>query len=186
MRMSAVPLPSCCARAVRLLALLITAPLIVGVLGHLLPHVATTARSLSPLPLHPSRGSPAQAFSIFTQNLRVVALPLLGAAALTGLSRHRQSRNMLRALLDAVLSLSLVANLTLLALSLAGYGLERLAPWLPHLPVEFAALAIALDIYLTARRPGALSTRALLGAAALCTAALALAAVIETYATPSA
>lgn len=184
--MSALPLAPLRTRPAQLLVLLIAVPLTLGVLGHLQPDIAAAARSLSPLALQPSSGSGAHALAIFTHNLRVVALPLLGAAALAGLRCHPQPRDTLRGLLDAVLCLSLVANATLLALSLAGYGLQRLAPWLPHLPVEFAALAIALDVYLTARRPGALSTRALPVAAAVCTVALALAAVLETYATPGA
>ncbi|HMJ35203.1 MAG TPA: hypothetical protein VK501_14930 [Baekduia sp.] len=184
--MSALPLAAWRIRAVQLLVLLMAAPLGLGVLGHLQPDVAAAARSLSPLALQPSTGSGTQALSIFAHNLRVVALPLLGAAALAGLRFHPGIRDPLRAVLDAVICLSLVGNVTLLALSLAGYGLGRLAPWLPHLPVEFAALAIALDVYLTARGPGALSGRLLLVAAAVCVVALALAAVIETYATPGA
>jgi hypothetical protein len=184
--MSALPFAASPIRAVQLLVLLIAVPLTIGLVGHLQPDVAAAARSLSPLALQPSTGNGAQALSIFVHNLRVVALPLLGAAALAGLRFHPGIRDTLRALLDAVLCLSLVGNVTLLALSLAGYGLARLAPWLPHLPVEFAALAIALDVYLRARRPGSLSSRLLLVAAVACGVALALAAVIETYATPGA
>jgi ABC-type glycerol-3-phosphate transport system permease component len=184
--MSALSLGPSRRRVVQLLALLIAAPLTIGLLGHLQPSVAAVARSLSPLALQPSTGSGAQALSIFAHNLRVVALPLLGAAALAGLRCRPRVRDTLRGLLDAVICLSLVGNVTLLTLSLAGYGLARLAPWLPHLPVEFAALAIALDVYLTARGGGALSTRLLLVAAGACVVALALAAVIETYATPGA
>lgn len=173
-------------RVAQLLALLIAVPLTIGLVGHLQSDVAAAARSLSPLALQPSTANGAQALSLFVHNLRVVALPLFSAAALSGLRCHLGVRDTLRGLLDAVLCLSLLGNVTLLALSLAGYGLSRLAPWLPHLPVEFAALAIALDVYLTARRPGALSTRLLLVAAVACVVALALAAVIETYATPGA
>jgi hypothetical protein len=52
-----------------------------------------------------------------------------------------------RALLDAFLGFSVAANAVILALSLGGYGLGRLAPWRPHLPVEFAAMALALATY---------------------------------------
>jgi hypothetical protein len=88
-----------------------------------------------------------------------------------------------RALLDAFLAFSLAANLVLLATSIAGYGVARLARWIPHLPCEFAAPALTGAAYLLARR-APLPARQLLLTAALALVLFEIAATLEAYAVP--
>jgi hypothetical protein len=186
--MNALPLPlppGALRTSARLLALLLFGPLAAGLLIGLSPALDADARRLVPLALTPGHPTLSQAAAILAANLRVVALPLLGAVALNA-SRAKPGRAIdVRALLDAFLGFGAVANALLLALSLGGYGLGRLVPWLLHLPVEFAALALALATYLAARRQP-LSAAHLAAGAGLSGALLALAAVLETYGTPHA
>jgi hypothetical protein len=182
MPLSLLP-PGSLRTSARLLGLLLFVPLALGTALHLVPGLPDLARQQQPLALRPDRPATAQAIYLLCENLRALAVPLLCAYALpTTQPRHRRRIN-LRALLDAFLAFSVAANVAVLTVALAGYGPLRLAPWLPHLPVEFGAMALALSSYLAARR-GALRLRHLpvvVGAAALL---LAVAAVLETWGTP--
>jgi hypothetical protein len=169
----------------RLLGPLLVAPVVLGALLHLVPGVPAFGRELVPLALRPDHPATSQALALLGANLRAVAIPLLCALALSA-SQHRPPRIIyLRALLDAVLIFSSAANAGVLTLAIAGYGLVRLAPWLPHLPLELAAMALALSCYLDARR-GVLRPRHIAATAAQAAALLSVAAVLETWATPHA
>ena len=85
-------------------------------------------------------------------------------------------------LLDALVALGLAVNAGLVGLALGAYG-SALLPWLPHVPLEWAALAIGLAAYLRARRL-APRVRDVASAGALAVVPLVLAAAIEAWATP--
>jgi hypothetical protein len=169
----------------RLLGPLLAIPVVLGALLHLVPGVPAFGRELVPLALRPDHPATSQALALLGANLRAVAIPLFCALALSA-SRRRPPRIIhLRVLLDAVLIFSSAANAGVLTIAIAGYGLVRLAPWLPHLPVELAAMALALSCYLSTRR-GLLRPRHIAAAAAQGAALLSVAAVLETWATPHA
>lgn len=182
--MTALVLPPRCARlATRILAVLLLVPLTVGLLLGLDTTAATWARHQVPLGFTAPRAQLSGAVAIYVHNLHVLATPIVGAALLCWLRITGRSTIAARVLLDAFLSCSVATNLALLALSVAGYGPWRMALWLPHLPLEFAAIALALSTYLLARRT-ALKATHLAACLAGCAALLALAALLETYALP--
>jgi hypothetical protein len=155
------------APSARLLAVLLLPPLALGLLLGLQGDVGAWARHLLPLSFHPRTPTTHRALALYTHNLRVIATPLLGALLLSGLRSRGKNLRGPRALLDAFLGFSALSNAALLTISLTGYGLGRMASWLPHLPFEFGAVAVALTTYLGARRR-ALPASQLLGAAAIC------------------
>jgi hypothetical protein len=141
------------------------------------------ARALVPLPLLPSRGTPDQALALLFTNITAAGAPLAGAALLLMLSRSDKSVIFPRALLDAVFGLGAASNAALLTIAISGYGPSRLAPWLPHVPLEFGALALSLALYRRARaRETCLRHLALTAGCVLMT--VAAAAALETWATP--
>jgi hypothetical protein len=127
--------------------------------------------------------APADMAALWLHNLSAVTLPLLGAAALSALGCSAGTWRTVRALLDALLAVGGAGNLLILAVSVAGYGPLRLARWLPHLPFEFAALAIGATAYLVARRVP-LRPVELTAAAAAAVVLLGVAALLETYGVP--
>jgi hypothetical protein len=129
-------------------------------------------------PPHPAlAGSLNDAVSILASNLRVVAVPF--ALVLLGLARTHVGR----VVGDLVL-------LVLAAVSTLTVGLElgrwqgRLIPYVPQLPIEWAALAIALATWLLACSDHTTSWRQLVPMAVLAAGLLVLAAGIETWCTP--
>jgi hypothetical protein len=115
-----------------------------------------------------------QAIAIWLANLRVLGLLLLAALA----ARERR----LTPALNAVVAVVLGANVVLVGLALGAYGLPLL-PWLAHVPLEWAALAVGLAAYARARdHSPCLPAVAKLGAAGA--GLLALAASVEVWATP--
>jgi hypothetical protein len=177
------PPPGYTAASVQLLACLLVGPLVAGLLVGLVPDAPAAARHLVPLALAPEHPSAGQVLGLWGANLRAAAMPLLGAVALTGLRLKPRQTTIARALLDAFLTVSVAVNAALLALSLGGYGALRLAPWLPHVPAELGAMAVSITAYRHARRAPLLA-RQLAVTAALTAALLAIAALLETYATP--
>ena len=119
----------------------------------------------------PSTGGVA---GIALANLRVLGFLLLASLA--------TAQRRLVPLLDALVALGLVVNVGLVGLALGAYG-SALLPWLPHVPLEWAVLAIGLAAYLRARRL-APRVRDVASAGALAVVPLVLAAAIEAWATP--
>jgi hypothetical protein len=177
-----LPAPRPLRLGAQVLAAALLTPLAIGLLASA-GGAGDWARHELPLGFQPSRARPGDVAALWLHNLRAVALPLLGAAALSGLSRTAGSWRTARALLDALLLVSGAANLLMLAVSIAGYGPVRMARWLPHLPFEFAALAAAVAAYLLARR-APLRAAQLARTAATAVALLGVAAVLETYGVP--
>jgi hypothetical protein len=169
--------------ATQLLLALILVPVIGGVLLGLWPHASAWSRHQVPLGFVAPSADISGAAGIYMHNLRVLATPLLGAAFLCWLRFNGRSTRGARVLLDVFLTFSVTANGGLLTLSVAGYGLSRMAQWLPHLPFEFAAIALAISTYSLARRVP-LRPLQLVASLVACAALLAVAALLETYAIP--
>lgn len=111
-------------------------------------------------------GSMSDAASYFTTNLRVVA-----ALMLAGWARSRCSG--LAPLLDVLAGAVIVINAAIVGAALGAYGTPAVR-WLPHLPLEWAAFALASTAY-----SAGLSARTRLRAASVAAAALVLAAFVE-------
>ena len=84
------------------------------------------------------------------------------------------------AAVDAALALGVLVNTALVGAALGAYGARMAVAMLPHGPVELAAYALALALYLHARRH-ALSVRRVAATAAACLSLLAVGAVLETF-----
>jgi hypothetical protein len=139
-----------------------------------LPGLPAALRGALGFRLGPETASLATAISLLTANAKPAGLLLLGALA----ARDR----LIRPIFDVLLAALLATNMALIGAALGAYG-PRLVPWLVHLPVELAALAIPAGTYLHARR-ARLRPCVLLATAALTGAALLIAALVETYLTP--
>src|SRR4051812_47372267 len=116
--MNALPLsPGVLRTSARLLVFLLLGPLAAGLVIGLAPGLAADARRLVPLALRPEHPTLSQAATILAANLRAVALPLVGAVALSALRARPPRAINVRALLDAFLGFSVAANAAILALS---------------------------------------------------------------------
>ena len=137
-------------------------------------------------------GVPARletATSIFAGNARLLAAVF--AAILVAQSpwlagpeaRRGPLMSALTATVDAVLALAVAANVALVGSALGAYGERMAVAMLPHGPLELAAYALALALYLRARR-GPITARHALDVGAVCLGGLALAALLETFVVP--
>ena len=135
------------------------------------PRLAGTTRPHATL-----TGSLGDALSILQNNARVLAAPFL--LWLLGFPASRTGRlagDMLVALLAAASAVPVGLEL--------GRWHARLLPFLPQLPLEWAALAVAISAWLAARHNHAQPSQLAL-LAALTLALLVAAAALETWATP--
>lgn len=123
-------------------------------------------------------GTPDEALSIFVHNMRVLAAPLILAAARWGTGRAT------RLLGDVLVTATLLASPLLVGAALGRHGTE-LVPYLPHLPLEWGALSVATAAWLAARRQR-LRASSLVGYAAIATTLAIIAAILETVAIPHA
>ena len=128
-------------------------------------------------PPHPVlTGSLADALGILQNNLRVLAAPYL--LGVLGFPRNRVARRA-----GDLLVLALAAGSTLpVGIELARWR-ARLIPYLPQLPVEWAALTVAVSAWLLIRTTTPLR-RQVAVLAAVTVALLAVAASLETWCTP--
>jgi hypothetical protein len=147
---------------------------------------AASARRWLAFPFVGIPASPDEAASIFIHNLR--ALAAVWGMLLIARSGYSAARNgqpgvvhqTLRRLGEALLGAAVAANVIVVAASLGAYGTRMVQAALPHGPVELAAYALGLALYLQGRnRP--LPIRHVLAVAALSVSALALAAVLEAF-----
>lgn len=141
------------------------------------PALAANVRDMLALPLTATPGSAGEALDILTTNARV-----LGAIALAALSA-RHARPLAPALDLLVVTLA-AGNVTLVGAAIGAHG-PPAAPWLAHLPLEWAALATGLTAYRQARRPTLLQTHTVGILIALTTTLLTLGAIIESFAVPA-
>lgn len=125
------------------------------------------------------QGTPAEALSILIANARTLALPLLLSAGRW--HTHPSTRLVGDLLVTALVS----ANAVNVGLALGRHP-TALPAYLPHLPLEDGALAIAASAWLTRRlpTPDRRPPTGLLACASLTLTLTALAALIETYAVP--
>jgi Stage II sporulation protein M len=160
------------ARALKLGASVVVAMTAVGVLlGLLAPGLASSARP------HPTlTGSVSDALSILTNNARVLAVPF--ALALLQLPAARIGRTVGDVIIGALTAYS--AATVGIAL---GRWRVRLVPYLPHLPLEWAALSISVAAWGLVR-DGRPHGRELLTLACSAAVLLCAAAAVETWATP--
>ena len=82
---------------------------------------------------------------------------------------------------DVALGTLLAFNAGAVGLAFGAYGQRAIAATAPHLPLEFAGLSLAGGAYLHARRQP-LSSRAIAAIAGACGVLLAIASLVETYA----
>lgn len=139
-----------------------------------LPTVAASIRARFLFRFDATSGTLLEVASIAGANARVLGAVLVAAVAVrAGVARR---------LLDVVAAAVVLGNAAFVGMALGAYG-DRALPWLVHLPLEWAALATALAVYLAARRrPIGLDPILLVGAglAGLVVAA----AFTESYLTP--
>jgi hypothetical protein len=114
--------------------------------------------------------SVGRALELVAHNLPVAAWPLLLGVA--GAHRHRLTRT----LGDCALLASITLNTLLVGVAIGAYG-PRLAPYVPQLPVEWAALALGAASWLAHRHspptvPGGLRRLALIALLLVISAAL--------------
>jgi hypothetical protein len=147
--------------------------------------VASGARHWFAYPFAGIPARPGEAVAIFLHNLR--ALSAVGGLLLvsqsprwggkmTGGSVPAAIRRGGEALIAAVVS----ANVIVVGTSLGAYGLRMACALLPHGPIELAAYALALALYLQGRDKS-LSLQHVLAVFALSISLLALAAVLESF-----
>jgi hypothetical protein len=141
-------------------------------------------RLASPAPPHPAlRPSLYPIASILATNLRVLAVPFLLIAF-----RFHTTR-LARAAGDLIVAAILASNALRIGLAF-GRWQARLLPYLPHLPLEYTAAALATSAWLSTRQRAArrrsLDTRAIGVCAAGSTVALLAAALVEVLLTPHA
>lgn len=159
--------------ATRLLAVLTVDT---AVLVAVIPGLDDTVRTVVSVQLTGIPHTLSQAASIAANNLLIA-----GSILLVAVLQPRVGR--LGRLVCDGLVVSIVARSALLVGAVIGATGSPIAPFLVHLPFEWAGVGVAAGAWLHARRT-ALTRRELLSLAAVCLVLLLIAAAIETYATP--
>ncbi len=163
-------------RSARVYALLWATTALAAILVSCVPPLHQLAEALLDLDLSPhARASAANVLRLVAANAWM-AWPLV--VALLGGARMGWSRT----LTDLALVGDLALNAALVGAALGLHG-RALVPWLPHLPLEWAALAVSAGGWLGARS-GAIAGRALASRLAFFLALLLVAGALETYAVP--
>ncbi len=141
-------------------------------LARLAPGLAPSTRP------HPTlHGTPGELASVIANNLRVLAAPFLLAVL------RWPGGRLTRRLGDVLIAAVIAQNTIAVGLALGRWG-DRLLPYVPQLPLEWTALAIAGAAWLNARDGGRLRE---LACYALVTLALTIsAAAVEVQLTPHA
>jgi hypothetical protein len=131
---------------------------------------------------------PHSVLSIFAANARPLAAVIAAAIVVQSPRCGRAAQRgplatAVVAALDTLLALEAALNVLVVGAALGAYGNRMIAAILPHGPLELAAFALALALYLRARR-GPLAPRRIAATALAGLGLLAVAAVLETYAAP--
>jgi hypothetical protein len=146
--------------------------------------LAAAAREWLAFPFTGIPARPAMAAGIFLHNLRALVavwgLLLVAQSALWRAGEPGRASTIVRRSGEVLLGGAVAANLIVVGASLGAYGTRMLRATLPHGPLELAAYSLALAVYLQGRRRQ-LPLRLVRSVAMLTIAALALAAVLETY-----
>jgi hypothetical protein len=173
--------------AAALATIIAASTIAVALLVHLA--VAGPARRLLDFPFAGLAARPETALSILATNLRLLIATL--AATVIVQSPWCVPRNGQRSVvgtlvvsaLDALVALQSAFNVCIVGVAVGAYGSRMAAAMLPHGPLELAAFALALALYIQARR-GPLPPRRLAAVAPSCIALLVAAAALETYVVP--
>jgi len=132
-------------------------------------------------------GVPARVNSavwIFTNNARellgVLGLLLIAQLAARGTGGPTRAQQLVRTGGELVVAGAVAANVLLVGAAVGAYGERMVRAMLPHGPVEVAAYALALALYLQGRRRPLAAAR-LAGTIAASVALLGVAALLETF-----
>jgi hypothetical protein len=148
--------------------------------------LAADARTWLQFPFTGLPARPTVAAQIFFHNLR--ALLAVAGLLLVAQSPFWSARTaepgavhrIVRGSGEVLLAAGMAANVIVVGASLGAYGTRMVLATLPHGPVELAAYALALSLYMEGRdRP--LPGRLVVAVATLSIAAIALAAILETF-----
>ena len=132
------------------------------------------ARRLWASPPHPVlAGKPGEVLEVLAANLPPLAVPLLLAVSLAGHGRAWRSLG------DLITAAVMIANAATVGAALGAWG-TRLLPYLPHLPLELAALACSCAAWWSRRT----EPRPLARLPLLVLSLAVLAALLEVYTTP--
>ena len=173
--------------AVALATVIAAGTIAVALVVHLA--AAEPARQLLAFPFAGLAARPETALSILATNLRLLIATLAAAVIIQSpwcIPRAGQRSplgTLIVSALDALVALQSAFNVCVIGAALGAYGTRMAAAMLPHGPLELAAFALALALYLHARQ-GPLPPRRLATVAPACIALLAAAATLETYAVP--
>ena len=169
---------------VRVAGLLLSATIVIAGATWLLA-AAPTRRWLQ-FPFRGVPGRAGEAVAIFTHNGRVVAgvfgLLLIAQLALRNPDAKWTVQRSLRKLGEALLAGLVAVNVLWVGASVGAYGIRMVRAMLPHGPVELAAYALTLALYLRGRHR-IVPTRELVTVGAASVLLLAAAAVLETFIT---
>ena len=148
--------------------------------------LAADARAWLRFPFIGLPARPTVAAQIFFHNLRallaVVGLLLVAQSPFWSAPTPEPGavRRILRRSGEVLLGAGITANVIVVGASLGAYGTRMIMAALPHGPVELAAYALVLSLYVQGRdRP--LTGRLIVAVAVLTISALALAAILETF-----
>jgi hypothetical protein len=148
--------------------------------------VAAPARRWLDYPFTGVPARPGEAGAILAHNGRAVlgvyGLLLIAQLALRQPAGPGGARRVLQSLGEAILCGLAIGNVVLVGAGLGAYGTRMARATLPHGPVELAAFALALALYLQGRRRP-LPPSYLVTIGAISVGLLAVAAVLETYVT---
>ena len=137
---------------------------------------------------YPFAGVPArlgESATIFLHNLRALAavaglLLIPQSPYWDGKTEPGTAQRAVQGVGEALLAAGVAANVIVVGVSVGAYGERMISAILPHGPVELAAYALALALYLQGRG-GPLPARHVLAITALSISVLALAAALETF-----
>lgn len=138
------------------------------------PGAAAAARRHLGFAFIPTAGTPHETLDILLTNARVLLAITIATWAAGRCTAARPA-------LDLTVALIATANTTIVGVAIGAYGPHTIA-WLPHLPVEWAALACTLATYVQHRRRPARDAQLGHGIVAS-TGLLIIAALIESYVT---
>jgi Stage II sporulation protein M len=132
---------------------------------------------------------PETALSILAANLRLLVATLAAAVIVQSpwcvprAGQRSAIGTLVVSALDALVALNSAFNVCVVGAALGAYGSRMAAAMLPHGPLELAAFALTLALYLRARQ-GPLAPRHLAAVAPSCVALLVVAAALETWVVP--
>lgn len=156
-----------------------------------LVHVAcaTRARELLGFPFAGLTPSPSTALAILAHNTGVLAVVFAAIVVVRApwMAARDGARGLLATMIlsaiDTLLALQVALNTALVGVALGAYGTRMFSALLPHGPIEVTAYSLALALYLHARR-GPITLARFVATGAICLGALAVAALLETFAAP--